>query len=79
MIQGFDQIQVMDDSERIIIIRKRLNKSQYEFASDIGVSSSYLSQIERMILPVTPSIKARIEDFLKQEKKLYEKDLFSNL
>jgi transcriptional regulator with XRE-family HTH domain len=79
MIQGFDQIQVMDDSERIIIIRKRLNKSQHEFASDIGVSSSYLSQIERMILPVTPSIKARIEDFLKQEKKLYEKDLFSNL
>lgn len=66
-IRSFKDIQIMDDVERLVILRKRYNKSQYEFAKDIGVSPSYVGQVERYEYPITQTMLKRIEEFIKQE------------
>ncbi|PGT80590.1 helix-turn-helix transcriptional regulator [Bacillus sp. AFS040349] len=79
MIKKFaDMIYLDNDVERLIILRKRLNKSQYEFAHDIGISTSYLGLIENYKYPFTTELKERIDQYLKQEQEIYEKDLFGH-
>lgn len=79
MVIKFSDIQVADDSERLIILRKRLNMSQFQFAKDLGISSSYLGQVERGELAFSPSLKARINNYLKREKEFNEQDFFSHI
>ncbi|MGN7300600.1 helix-turn-helix domain-containing protein [Ferdinandcohnia sp. SAFN-114] len=80
MVKTFDEIDIIEnDVERLIILRKRLEKSQYEFAKALGVSSSYLGQIENYKVPFTVQFKERINDYLKQEYDMNEQDLFSDL
>lgn len=78
-VNKLNQIEVEDDLERLLILRKRLNLSQYQFAHAVGVSPSYISQVERGKSPITEQFRTRINDFLKREKEMYEKDLFSNI
>jgi transcriptional regulator with XRE-family HTH domain len=78
MIEDLNDIKPLNDAERLIILRKRLNLSQFQFAKELGFSSSYLGQVERGSCSFSPYLKERINDFLKQEKEMYEKDLFSN-
>ncbi|MGS2779892.1 helix-turn-helix domain-containing protein [Robertmurraya sp. GLU-23] len=77
-VYRLNEIEIEDDIERLIILRKRLNLSQYQFAKAVGVSTSYLGQIERGELPLSVQFRARINDFLKREKEMYEKDIFSD-
>lgn len=70
---------INDDVERLIILRKRLNKSQYEFARLLGISPSYIGQIENYKVPFTRKMRDRIDDYLRQEQALYEKDIFSHI
>lgn len=79
LLDVFDNIQIADDSERIILLRRRMDMSQYQFAEEIGISSSYLGQIERKILPVSPQLKKKINLFLTREKELYGQDIYSSL
>lgn len=79
MILNFNEIQIADDSERLIILRKRLNMSQFQFAKDLGLSSSYLGQVERGELAFSPHLIARINDYLKREQELNEQDIFSHI
>ncbi|MDE3841017.1 XRE family transcriptional regulator (plasmid) [Bacillus methanolicus] len=79
MVSKFNEIQLLNDAERLIILRKRLNLSQFQLAKELGISSSYLGQVERGELSFSPHLKARINDFLKREKEIYEKDIFSNI
>ncbi|WP_163537263.1 helix-turn-helix transcriptional regulator [Gracilibacillus sp. YIM 98692] len=74
-----DMVYIENDHERIILLRKRLNKSQYQFAKDLGISVSYLGQIENYKTPVTQPLRKRVNDFLRREKELYAKDIFSYL
>lgn len=74
MIRDFNQIEILNDVERLIILRKRLNLSQFQFAKELGISQSYLGQVERGICLLTPSLIDRINDYLKQENKLYEQE-----
>jgi len=79
MIKTFDEIDYIEnDVERLIILRKRLEKSQYEFAKALGISTSYLGQIENYKVPFTSQFKERINDYLKQEHDMNEQDLFSD-
>jgi predicted transcriptional regulator len=77
-VNKLNEIEIEDDVERLIILRKRLNLSQYQFAQAVGVSSSYIGQVERGKIHITNKFRARINDFLKREKEMYEKDIFSN-
>ncbi|MBU7595914.1 helix-turn-helix domain-containing protein [Metabacillus halosaccharovorans] len=79
MVGNLSDIEVVEnDVERLILLRKRLNKSQYQFAMDIGISASYLTQIENYKFPFTNQLKNRINNFLKMKEELNEADLFSN-
>lgn len=62
-----NHIQVIDDVERIIILRKRLgNMKQYEFAKELQISTNYLVAIENYRLPVTDKLRKKINNFLKR-------------
>ncbi|QAS54786.1 helix-turn-helix domain-containing protein [Halobacillus litoralis] len=79
MIEEFDDIErIEDDHERLIILRKRLGKSQYQFAMDLGVSSSYIGQVENYKFPFTNQLKDRINSYLRQEREIDENDIFIN-
>ncbi len=53
--------------ERLFLIRIRLKLSQEQFAKEIGVSTSYLGQIERGEYIMTNSFLEKLEDFLQKE------------
>ncbi|MFT9495763.1 MULTISPECIES: helix-turn-helix domain-containing protein [Bacillota] len=74
----FKKIKPLNDAERLIILRKRLNLSQFQFAQELGISSSYLGQAERGNCSFSPFLKERINEYLKREKEINEKDLFGN-
>ncbi|WP_374717719.1 helix-turn-helix domain-containing protein [Neobacillus sp.] len=74
----FNEIQPLNDSEKLIILRKRLALSQFQFAKELGISPSYLGQVERGDCSFSPFLKDRINDFLEREKELYEKNLLGN-
>lgn len=78
MVTDFKDIQLLNDAERLVILRKRLNLSQFQLAKELGISTSYLGQVERGSCSFSPYLKERINDFLKRENALYEKDLLSN-
>lgn len=78
-IHNLSEIEVEGDVERLVILRKRLKLSQFQFAKALGVSTSYIGQVERGDLAFPPQLRKRINNYLKQEKELYDKDLFSNL
>ncbi|KZE68016.1 hypothetical protein AWM68_17750 [Fictibacillus phosphorivorans] len=76
-VTSFNEIKLGNDAERLIILRKRLNLNQFQFAKELGISVSYIGQMEREELPFSPHIKAKINEFLKREKELYGKDILS--
>lgn len=47
MVTDFKDIQLLNDAERLVILRKRLNLSQFQLAKELGISTSYLGQVER--------------------------------
>ncbi|NRD81042.1 helix-turn-helix domain-containing protein [Bacillus sp. BRMEA1] len=66
-LESLNQIQVSDDVERIIILRKRLgNMKQYELAKELQISTNYLVAIENYRLPVTNKLLKKINNFLKR-------------
>lgn len=78
----FEDIRTIEnDHERLIILRKRLEKSQYQFAKELGISSSYLGQIENRKYPVTDKLRRRINEYLKreQEQESNAENIFSNI
>ncbi|MDC3424278.1 helix-turn-helix domain-containing protein [Aquibacillus sp. 3ASR75-11] len=81
MITQFEEInEIEDDHERLIILRKRLGKTQYQLAMELGYSESYIGQVENYKQPFSDKLRARINHYLVQEK-VKEKDatdLFSN-
>jgi transcriptional regulator with XRE-family HTH domain len=77
MVATLNEIEPLNDVERLILLRKRFNLSQFQLAKELGISSSYLGQIEREELPFNKQFKAKVNDYLKREKMLHEKDIFS--
>jgi transcriptional regulator with XRE-family HTH domain len=71
-INKLKKIECLDDVERLLIVRKRLNKKQYEFAREIGVSPSYLLAVENYKKPFTKSLVKKINDYL-QLKEMEQK------
>ncbi|MCM3443606.1 MULTISPECIES: helix-turn-helix domain-containing protein [Metabacillus] len=62
-----EHIQVSDDVERIIVLRKRLgNMKQYELAKELNISTNYLVAIENYRMPVTDKLRKKINTFLKR-------------
>jgi len=78
LVTDFDRIEIKDDAERIYILRKRLNMSQFQFAKELGISTSYLGQVERGDHFITKNIKDRIQEFLKREKQYREQNILGN-
>lgn len=78
MVTQFKNIQVSSDAERIFILRKRLNLSQFQFAKELGISTSYLGQVERGEQLLTTKLKKRINDYIAREKKFNEQNLHRN-
>ncbi|KYD20585.1 MULTISPECIES: helix-turn-helix domain-containing protein [Bacillales] len=74
----FNDIGPLNDIEKLIILRKRLKLNQFQFAKEIGISASYLGQIERGQVPLTKQIKEKINNYLKKENELYGTDLLRN-
>lgn len=75
----FNTIQPLNDTERLILLRKRLNLSQFQFAKELGISSSYLGQVERGTVAFTPNLKERIINYLEREMEIYEQGLFGDI
>lgn len=78
MVTVFDNIEIKNDAERIYILRKRLKMSQFQFAKELGISTSYLGQLERGDHFITKNFKERIQEFLNREKKYREQNLLGN-
>ncbi|MFD1736268.1 helix-turn-helix domain-containing protein [Bacillus salitolerans] len=66
MIDNFKDISVIDDVERMIILRKRLRIKQYELARAIGVTANYLGDVENYKLAFTPKLVKRLNEYLKR-------------
>ncbi len=61
----FENVAILDDVERLIVLRKRLgNKKQYQFARDIGCSGSYLAKIESYHAPFSNKLRKKINTYL---------------
>jgi DNA-binding XRE family transcriptional regulator len=66
-IKNLEGIEVMDDIERLIILRKRLNHmKQYQLARHIGISTNYLVAIENYKRPLTDCMKNKINGFIQR-------------
>lgn len=44
-------ITLQDDVEQLVILRKRLNKDQHQFANELNITSKYLSAVENYRSP----------------------------
>ena len=64
MTRLFDQIQALDDVEKIILIRKRLGLKQYEFSKLLGYTPNHLANVENYKSPISKKLKTKIEEFL---------------
>ncbi|MGN8842539.1 helix-turn-helix domain-containing protein [Niallia sp. HCP3S3_B10] len=73
MPTSLKQICLEDDVERLIILRKRLRLNQFQFAKEIGVSSSYLRKVESRRIPIPINFRKKVDEYLKQEQLIYEK------
>jgi len=73
MMRNLNQICIEDDVERLIILRKRLKLNQFQFAKEIGISSSYLRKVESRTIPFPFKFRKKIDEYLKQEHLIYEK------
>lgn len=62
-----DTLEDLTEMERVMIVRKRFNLSQFQFAEEIGISASYYSQLERGKCELTKTIKKRVQRFVKDE------------
>lgn len=78
-IMDFKEIVIEDDVERMLILRKRLNMSQFQFAKVLNVSQSYIGQVERYEYPLNDPLRKRIEKFLKREHEWNEQNLHRSL
>lgn len=78
MVCDFEKIEVKDDAERIFILRKRSKMSQFQFAKELGISTSYLGQVERGEHFITKNLKERIQEYLSREKKYREQNILGN-
>lgn len=78
MVSNFDNIEIKDDAERIFILRKRLGMSQFQFAKELGISTSYLGQVERGEHLITKNLKERLQEYLLREKEYREQNLLGN-
>lgn len=78
MVCDFDKIEIKNDAERIFILRKRLKMSQFQFAKELGISTSYLGQVERGDHFITKNLKDRIRDYVSREKKYREQNILGN-
>lgn len=66
-LSKFNNIEINNDVERLIVLRKRLgNMKQYELARELGVSASYIVAIENFRQPFTNNFKKKLDQFLKR-------------
>lgn len=75
----FNNIQPLNDTERLILLRRRLNLSQFQFAKELGISTSYLGQVERGTVILTPNLKEKIINYLEREIEIYEQGLLGDI
>lgn len=59
-IMKLQQIKIENDVERLILLRKRLNMRQYEFAKLVGVSTNYIANIENYRMPITTHLIKKV-------------------
>jgi len=64
----FNDIECEDMVERLLILRKRLQMKQYEFAREIGISTSYLLAVEKYKKPFTKRLQTKINRYLKKQQ-----------
>jgi len=70
-------LEPLSDTEKLLIIRKRLQMSQFQFAKEIGIEPAYYGKIERGQRNLSKNIRKKINDFLNREKWVYDKILCS--
>ncbi|MCM3619709.1 helix-turn-helix domain-containing protein [Sutcliffiella horikoshii] len=59
-----EQITIETDVERLILLRKKLEKKQYEFARELGISTNYLVAVENYRLPFSNKLKRKVDRYL---------------
>ncbi|MDZ4627251.1 MULTISPECIES: helix-turn-helix domain-containing protein [Bacillus cereus group] len=60
----FYTIQPENDIERIILLMKRFNLSQKEFACKIGISEGYLTSVLNKKNPLSKKLKRKIHEYV---------------
>ena len=65
MVYSLNEIEVKDDVERILLLRKRLNMKKSEFSRYVGVSSEHLRRVETYRSPLSPNVKANINKLIR--------------
>lgn len=68
---------IINDLERLIILRKRLDYKKYQMARILDVSPSYYCQVENGKYPISKQLKNKINNFLTKEQSIDGEDLFS--
>lgn len=64
MVHSLNEIEVKDNIERILLLRKRLNMKKSEFSRYIGISSQHLRRIENYHSPLSPNVKDNINKLI---------------
>lgn len=64
MTKLFNQIQALNDVEKMILIRKRLGLKQYEFSKLVGYTPNHLANVENYKSPVSKKLKEKAEELL---------------
>lgn len=57
-------IQIQSEGEVLLLIRRRCNLTQFQFAEKLGVSKNHINLIENGKYPLSKKTKKKVKDFL---------------
>ena len=60
-------IQVQSEGESLLLIRRRCNLTQFQFAEKLGVSKNYIHSVENGKYPLSKKNRKKVKDFLNRD------------
>ncbi|WP_282155791.1 helix-turn-helix transcriptional regulator [Cytobacillus gottheilii] len=64
MVKKLEDVNVQNDTDRVVLLMRQLNVKQYEFAKELGYSKVYLESVINGRAPFTNSFRQRINEYL---------------
>ncbi len=73
MFKRLQDVTPQSDSERLLLLIRKLNIKQYQFAKELGYSSVYIESVNNGRSPFTGSLHKRINAYLENLDKENQK------